>query len=166
MVPTFMCDNRRGVNSAAVRLRRWVLALLTPIAMACGGDDGASVRTAFPPPPSSGSVVATRVPADDQEAPGAGFRSRSHLREHFEKHGRGLGVAEMATYAARARALRDTTVGGAVLELRRADGVISRFDRGSGAFIAFDADGTIRTFFRPNDGEGYFRRQARRRASP
>jgi pyocin large subunit-like protein len=50
-----------------------------------------------------------------------------------------------------------------VLEIRRpSDGVVSRFDRRSGAFLAFDSDGTIRTFFRPNDGESYFRRQARR----
>jgi pyocin large subunit-like protein len=38
--------------------------------------------------------------------------------------------------------------------------VISRFDKATGSFIAFNADGTIRTFFRPVDGENYFRRQA------
>jgi pyocin large subunit-like protein len=51
-------------------------------------------------------------------------------------------------------------------ELVRSDDVITRFDRAAGAFIAFDPDGTIRTFFRPNDGEAYFRRQARRRRTP
>ena len=35
-------------------------------------------------------------------------------------------------------------------------------DRSTGAFVAFDADSTIRTFFKPNDGEAYFERQARR----
>jgi pyocin large subunit-like protein len=40
--------------------------------------------------------------------------------------------------------------------------VITRFDRASGGFVAFDGDGVIRTFFAPNDGERYFRRQARR----
>ena len=40
--------------------------------------------------------------------------------------------------------------------------VITRFDKSSGAFIAFDADGTIRTFFKPNVGEEYFRRQSER----
>ena len=49
-----------------------------------------------------------------------------------------------------------------MLELRRPDGSVSRFDRASGAFLAFDADGTIRTFFKPNDGERYFERQAGR----
>ena len=53
--------------------------------------------------------------------------------------------------------------GGDILEIERADGVISRFDRSSGSFVAFNKDLVIRTFFRPNDGEAYFRRQARRR---
>jgi pyocin large subunit-like protein len=61
--------------------------------------------------------------------------------------------------------LRDTVAGGDILEIQRADGVISRFDRSSGSFLAFNTDLVIRTFFRPNDGEAYFRRQARRRPS-
>jgi pyocin large subunit-like protein len=56
-------------------------------------------------------------------------------------------------------------VGGEILEIRRSDGVVTRFDRTAGAFIAFDPDGTIRTYFRPNDGERYFRRQAARTGS-
>ncbi|MBL8960165.1 MAG: hypothetical protein JNJ98_09950, partial [Gemmatimonadetes bacterium] len=69
-------------------------------------------------------------------------------------------------YLRLAQALRDTLPGGPILEARRPDGVITRFDRTSGAFLAFNRDGTIRTFFRPNDGEQYFRRQARRRPGP
>jgi len=58
--------------------------------------------------------------------------------------------------------LRDRPVGGNVLETVRADGVVTRFDRASGAFIAFEGDGTIRTYFRPNAGESYFLRQSQR----
>ena len=61
-----------------------------------------------------------------------------------------------------AQLLRDAPLGSTVLEIRRPDGTVSRFDRASGAFIAFDADGTIRTFFKPNDGEVYFSRQLKR----
>ena len=68
----------------------------------------------------------------------------------------------MVTYLAAAQALRDTPDGGDVLELRRRDGVMTRFDRASGAFLAVNRDGTIRTFFKPNDGVAYFRRQASR----
>jgi pyocin large subunit-like protein len=45
--------------------------------------------------------------------------------------------------------------------------VITRFDRRGGEFLAFERDLTIRTFFRPNDGEAYFDRQLKRgRAVP
>nr|MBP6771766.1 hypothetical protein [Gemmatimonadaceae bacterium] len=78
-----------------------------------------------------------------------------------------FGRVSEAEYLSLAQALRDAAVGDNVLEVvRSSDGVISRFDRTSGAFLAADADGTIRTFFKPNDGEAYFKRQARRRPSP
>jgi pyocin large subunit-like protein len=93
---------------------------------------------------------------------GASFRSSAQLDEHFAKHGAEFGRISEQEYLRRAQLLRDAPVGGSVEEIRRSDGVVSRFDRGSGAFIAFNADGTIRTFFKPNDGETYFRRQARR----
>ena len=57
----------------------------------------------------------------------------------------------------RAQSLRDRPAGGEVLEAVRRDGVITRFDRRRGDFLAFDRDRTIRTFFRPNDGEAYLR---------
>ncbi|MEO7041884.1 MAG: hypothetical protein ABI035_06470, partial [Gemmatimonadaceae bacterium] len=63
-------------------------------------------------------------------------------------------------YLREAQTLRDEPAGGNVLEIRRPDGTVSRYDRATGAFIAFNADGTIRTFFKPNNGEAYFRRQA------
>ena len=47
-------------------------------------------------------------------------------------------------------------------EADKPGGVVTKFDRRSGAFIAYNADRTIRTFFIPVDGERYFRRQARR----
>ena len=37
-------------------------------------------------------------------------------------------------------------------------------DRSSGTFLAFNPDLTIRTFFKPNDGESYFHRQSKRPA--
>ena len=88
-----------------------------------------------------------------------GFASTERLADHFEKHGAEFKVATADGYLLLAQALRDRPAGGDVLEARRSDGVITRFDRASGAFIAFDNDRTIRTFFRPNDGENYFWRQ-------
>ncbi len=94
--------------------------------------------------------------------PDVGFRSSQRLDEHYAKHGSEFGSVNRDEYLHLAQALRDRPVGGAVLEIVRTDGTVTRFDRDTGAFLAFARDGTIRTFFSPNDGEQYFRRQARR----
>jgi pyocin large subunit-like protein len=91
-----------------------------------------------------------------------GFRSRHYLDEHFAKHGSEFRGMTKAQYLLAAQTLRDSPVGGDVEEIVRSDGTASRFDKASGSFIAFNRDGTIRTFFKPNDGERYFRRQAQR----
>lgn len=91
-----------------------------------------------------------------------GFQSPERQAEHFEKHGAEFGGTTADGYLLLAQALRDRPAGGEVLEKRRKDGVVARFDRASGSFLAFDPDFTIRTFFRPNDGEAYFLRQGQR----
>jgi pyocin large subunit-like protein len=95
-------------------------------------------------------------------AAGPGFRSRAQFDEHFAKHGREFGNISQEEYLRLAQELRDAPAGGSVLEIVKADGVVTRFDRRSGAFGAYNRDRTIRTFFKPNDGERYFRRQANR----
>lgn len=91
-----------------------------------------------------------------------GFRSRRNLEEHYQKHGQEFGEISRDEYLRQAQALRDAPVGGNILEAKREDNTTSRFDRSSGAFIAFNEDLTIRTFFKPNDGERYFKRQINR----
>ena len=94
--------------------------------------------------------------------PDIGFATSQKLHNHFQKHGKEFGKISKEEYLRRAQELRDRPAGGEVLEAIRRDGVITRFDRKSGAFVAYNPDATIRTFFKPNDGEKYFRRQARR----
>jgi hypothetical protein len=96
--------------------------------------------------------------------PEIGFRSPQHLLDHWTRHGREFDATTPSDYLALAQALRDAPTGGSVLERVRADGVVTRFDRATGTFIAFDPDLTLRTCFRPADGEAYFRRQAMREA--
>lgn len=96
-------------------------------------------------------------------ASGPGFRSRAQLDEHYAKHGAEFGAISKADYLRLAQQLRDARPGGPILEARRPTGEFSRFDRRHGYFGAYNPDGTIRTFFIPNNGERYFERQARRR---
>lgn len=108
----------------------------------------------------------TRAPASNRADPRLrriGFRSLTKLHQHFDKHGAEFGTISEDEYLRRAQDLRDATLSKQVIETAQLDGTISRFDRTSGAFLAFDTDLTIRTFFRPNDGENYFWRAAGRR---
>ena len=111
---------------------------------------------------SPGAVRARPALTTTPSRPEIGFRSEERLAEHHRKHGREFGDVTRAEYLRLAQSLRDRPAGGAVLEAVRGDGVVTRFDRATGAFLACDPDGTIRTFFKPHDGEAYFRRQLAR----
>ena len=91
-----------------------------------------------------------------------GFVNERRLEEHYEKHGPEFGRVTKQDYLHQAQLLRDAKAGDPILETVRSDGVVTRFDRQTGAFIAFNSNGVIRTFFKPNDGERYYRRQAER----
>jgi hypothetical protein len=109
---------------------------------------------------AAGDIVAPAAEARERE--NIGFVDERRLAEHFAKHGAEFGRITRQDYLRQAQLLRDAPVGGPVLETVRADGVTTRFDRQTGAFIAFNRNGTIRTFFKPHDGERYYRRQAER----
>ena len=112
-------------------------------------------KPAKPTPPNT--PESSRIRTD------IGFASRQKYLDHFAKHGQEFGDLSAEQYLRQAQTLRDRPAGKDVLEVVRADGVITRFDQTSGAFLAFNADLTIRTYFKPNDGVNYFWRQSRRR---
>ena len=152
---------------------RWLSALIVVAALivrfapqwlhlpAPGASDSTRNAALSAPGPAAGSPAETPAPGAFGAA--VGFRSATRLEEHFRKHGREFDAplcrripASGAGAAGPARGRRRCS------STYAADGVVTRFDRASGAFIAFGADGVIRTFFRPNDGERYFERQATR----
>jgi pyocin large subunit-like protein len=154
---------RRVFSSASLifadcRAMRMPLATLCIcFAIACGRASGTPAQSAD----STAAIAPDDFPmAVTAARPDIGFHSRRQLEEHFAKHGSEFGRVTRQEYLRQAQLLRDAPVRGSVEEIKRSDGTISRYDRASGAFVAFDADGTIRTFFKPNDGEAYFRRQA------
>lgn len=111
---------------------------------------------------TAASMADTPAPTVAETQSSVGFTSERHLDEHYEKHGAEFGNITKQDYLRQAQLLRDAKGGGPVLETVRADKVTTRYDRETGAFIAFNPNGTIRTFFKPNDGERYYRRQASR----
>ena len=113
-------------------------------------------------PRRSSFVLLWLFPALLLWASGPGFRSKAQFDEHYQKHGAEFGNISQQEYLRLAQELRDAPVGGPILQYLRADGVITKFDKGHAYFGAYNPDRTIRTFFIPNDGERYFHRQARR----
>jgi hypothetical protein len=146
-------------------MRRTIL-LLAVLALTVAAIVLAPRATHHAAPPagraSDTAAVAPPPPSPEITHPEIGFRRPEFLTEHFQKHGAEVGARDEAAYLAMAQTLRDRPAGGMVLEAVRYDHVTTRFDRASGAFLAFNSDLTIRTFFRPNDGEEYFRRQLER----
>jgi hypothetical protein len=106
--------------------------------------------------------TAATTAAEPRDRANIGFVDERRLDEHYAKHGAEFGNITRHDYLRQAQLLRDAAVGGPVLQTVRADGVITRFDRQTGAFVAVNPNGTIRTFFKPRDGERYWRRQAER----
>ncbi len=117
--------------------------------------DAPAAQSKAPSSSTAGSSARADVAIDTR----IGFTSKRALEEHHAKHGREFGSITQAEYLRLAQELRDAARGGPVRESTRDDGVITRFDTRSGAFIAFHDDKTIRTFFKPNDGLRYFERQ-------
>jgi pyocin large subunit-like protein len=149
--------------------RRQVAAIFTLLMMVVGGfanlSQGRSKRTT-----AQSTVISTKASSGSEQTSNRtdprlrriGFRSPAKLHQHFEKHGQEFGDVTEAEYLSMAQDLRDAPLSKRILEAEQVGGTVSRFDRSTGAFMAFDRDLTIRTFFRPNDGEHYFRRAAQR----
>ncbi len=147
---------------ASINLLDWVkgaLGLSVLLLLAACRQTGAPVTQSAAP---TNAPPVAAVPSQVAKHPDIGFASRKKWQEHFEKHGREFGNVTADEYLRQAQTLRDRAAGGDVVESVRRDGVVTRFDKLSGTFLAFDSDLTIRTCFKPNDGVNYFWRQSKR----
>ncbi|MDR0840583.1 MAG: hypothetical protein LBN26_04255 [Christensenellaceae bacterium] len=79
------------------------------------------------------------------------------LQDHFDRHGADFDAATPQEYAALAHALYTARAG--FQTKVDENGVTRVFDPGTGAFGAYNTDGTTKTFFKPDDGQAYFDRQ-------
>lgn len=99
-------------------------------------------------------------------AAGPGFRTPHLLEDHFARYGIQFGPISLQQYLHLAWQLRDAEPGKNVLASKRPEGGGSKYDVKHGWFVAYDGDGTLRTFFRPKDGIRYFYRQQKSSAPP
>jgi pyocin large subunit-like protein len=99
-------------------------------------------------------------------ASGPGFRTLHLLEDHFARYGSQFGPINMQQYLHMAQQLRDSVPGRNILISKRPDGGGSKFDVKRGWFVAYDGDGTLRTFFIPKDGIRYFDRQEKSATPP
>ena len=123
---------------------------------------GCSSRVELPAPSPANQTATVSPPKAAFVHRSEAFETQSKLVEHFHKHGAEFGNVTVDQYLRLAQDERDKPAAPPVEEIRRADGVTTRFDSSTGGFLAFNGDHTIRTFFRPNDGRAYFIRQANR----
>ena len=152
---------------ARMKLLLWLLATLALFGVGCRNSNRSAPTQTTERQTSAGKdQISGAGGASGTGAAGVhsniGFETRRKFLDHYEKHGAEFGSISREEYLRQAQVLRDSPAGGDILEVTRADGVITRFDRKTGAFLAFNRDLTIRTYFKPNDGERYFRRQSRR----
>jgi YD repeat-containing protein len=91
----------------------------------------------------------------------SGFANDSRAREHFEKHvieKKEFGFATELDYVKAATDFRDSTIPGKQAKLN-SDGTLRLYDPKTNTFASYNADGTTRTMFKPDDGQKYFDQQ-------
>lgn len=84
------------------------------------------------------------------------FKSEELLKTHFEKHQSEYGVISITEYLRKASDLANAEISEDVVQLKRSDESVSKYRFSTNDFVVINADGTIRTFFKPVDKEAYW----------
>ncbi len=87
------------------------------------------------------------------------------LPDHFARHGADFAAKDADDYARMAWEFRERAKGEHLPTKVDEAGVLRVFDPKTGAFAAYNRDGTTKTFFKPG-GRGYFERQPGRVVAP
>lgn len=84
------------------------------------------------------------------------FATAEMLDKHFSKHAAEFGDITKEQYLQSANALALKEPSDAVVQLKRSDGSISKYCFDTNEFLVINADGTIRTYFKPKEKEAYW----------
>lgn len=119
-----------------------------------------------PPAPAAKPSEATKATAPRAAPPTREtWGQMASLQDHFDRHGRDFNAKTPDDYARLAwEFLQRARAGGLQLKLDE-DGVLRVFDSRSGAFAAYNRNGTTKTYFKPGSRD-YFERQPGRVIQP
>lgn len=115
-------------------------------------------------PPSSSRTSSAAVPGRVSTPAAAAPPARTtwgnpgSLQDHYDRHGADFAAKSPEDYAAQAWRFRQRARTGGLLVKVDEDGVQRVFDPSTGAFAAYNRDGTTKTFFKPGSRD-YFSRQ-------
>ena len=142
-------------------------------AFTVSGSPSTSPRTApdssparVPSPPRT-SPATKPAPTPVQQAPPtrATWGNLPALADHFARHGGDFQARDADDYARQAWAFRQRALAGSLPMKLDEDGTLRVFDSATGAFAAYNRDGTTKTYFKPGSRD-YFTRQPGRSVKP
>jgi len=107
--------------------------------------------------PASGSPAGHPIAASGSAARQTWGRPET-LPDHFARHGADFHARDAEDYAAQAAAFLKSAKAAGLPAKRYHDGSLRIYDRATGTFAAYNADGTTKTFFKPGS-DSYFDRQ-------
>ena len=85
------------------------------------------------------------------------FASEELLESHYSKHAKEFGNISKQQYLGLANSLAAREPSEQVAQLVRSDGSISKYSFATNEFLVINADGTIRTYFKPEQKEAYWK---------
>lgn len=110
------------------------------------------------PPGTNGATVAKPAPLKKAPPARETWGQMASLQDHFDRHGADFNARDPEDYARLAWEFQQRAKAEGLPAKIDEDGVVRIFDPKSGAFAAYNRNGTTKTFFKPNS-RGYFDRQ-------
>jgi len=164
---TRRAEGEQGVNHSAVLPAlepgtKWFFTAGTtrvPLATNSFVVPGQTIRR--PAPPATGEATSTSLKSESPRKAPPTRETWGHLAslpDHFERHGRDFHAKDADDYARMAWEFQQRAKAEGLPTKVDAEGVTRIYDPLSGAFGAYNRDGTTKTFFKPNSRD-YFDRQ-------
>ncbi len=110
------------------------------------------------PPMTNAAAAAPSAPPKKAPPARETWGQFASLQDHFDRHGTDFHARDPEDYARLAWEFQQRAQAEGLPTKIDEDGVVRIFDPKSGAFAAYNRNGTTKTFFKP-DSRGYFERQ-------